>query len=56
MELCICLFDFFEKKERRHFRRPPSNAIRFTVYLGFLSCACAAAIRAIGTRNGEQLT
>ena len=25
-------------------------------YLGFLMFACAAARRAIGTRNGEQLT
>ena len=40
-------------------RSPRGSAVRFTNYLSFSppdSAACAAANRATGTLNGEQLT
>ena len=33
-----------------------TNRYFFFAFLGYCNCACAAARRAIGTRNGEQLT
>jgi len=35
---------------------PRSSSYFFFAFLGYCNCACAAARRAIGTRNGEQLT
>ena len=51
---------FLRKKERGPLPAPAPDLFRGQrlppYFLGFLMFACAAASRAIGTRNGEQLT